>query len=196
MARNSLSSFFQSFRPLKKYLAAHRRIFLTGLLCALLTDSLGMVFPLVIKFSVDSIGAARGSIILLWSVVLLIAVKLIQGFFRFLMRRILIGISRRIEYKIRADLFEHLQSLPVSFYQRSRIGDILSRSTNDLNEVRMLLGPAIMYSFQTVITVLLALPIMVYISLKLTLFSFLPLALVSLSYKKIGRRIHDRSMQV
>ena len=196
MARDSLGSFFQSFKPLKKYLAAHRRMFLTGLLCALLTDSLGMVFPLVIKFSVDSIGTARGANILLWSVALLIAIKLVQGLFRFLMRHILIGISRKTEYKIRSDLFEHLQSLPVSFYQRSRIGDIMSRATNDLNEVRMLLGPAIMYSFQTTVTVLFALPIMAYISLKLTVFSFLPLLLVSFSYKKIGWMIHDRSKQV
>ena len=196
MARNSPGSFVQSLKPLKKYLADHRRMFLTGLLCAFLTNTLGMVFPLVIKFSIDSIGAAHGTRILLMSVVLLIGIKIVEGLFRFLMRHILIGISRKIEYKIRADLFEHLQSLPISFYHRSRIGDIMSRATNDLNEVRMLVGPAIMYSFQTVIIVVLALPIMAYINLKLTVFSFLPLALVSLSYKKIGRIIHDRSMQV
>ena len=196
MARDSLGSFFQSLKPLKKYFAVHRRMFLIGLLCAFLTNSLSMVFPLLIKLSVDSISASRGTRILLISVALLIGIKIVQGLFRFLMRRILIGISRKIEYKIRADLFEHLQSLSVSFYQRSRIGDIMSRATNDLNEVRMLLGPAIMYSFQTAVIVVLALPIMAYINLKLTVFSFLPLALVSLSYKKVGRMIHDRSMQV
>jgi len=196
MAKDSLSGFFQSLKPLKKYIAVHRRMFLTGLLCAFLSNSLGMVFPLVIKFSVDSIGASKGTRILLLCVLLLIVIKIVQGLFRFLMRHILIGISRKIEYKIRADLFEHLQSLPVSFYQRTRIGDIMSRATNDLNEVRMLLGPAIMYSFQTVVIVLFALPVMAYIDLKLTLFSFLPLVLVSLTYKKIGRLIHDRSIQV
>ncbi|MBN2289208.1 MAG: ABC transporter ATP-binding protein [Candidatus Glassbacteria bacterium] len=195
MARKSLGGFIRSLRPLKKYLAAHRRMFLVGLACAFLTNSLGMVFPLVIKSGVDSIGASRRTGLLL-SVALLIAIKLVQGLFRFLMRRILIGISRKMEYKIRADLFEHLQGLPLSFYQRSRVGDIMSRATNDLNEVRMLLGPAIMYSFQTAVTVLFALPVMAYIDLKLTVLAFLPLALVSLSYKKVGRMIHERSMQV
>jgi ATP-binding cassette, subfamily B, multidrug efflux pump len=196
MARESLGSFFKSLKPLKKYLASHRRMFMVGLLFAFLTNSLGMISPLVIKFSVDSIGQARGSRILLLGVALLIGVKLVQGIFRFLMRRILIGISRKCEYKIRSDLYEHLQSLPISFYHRSRIGDLMSRATNDLNEVRMLLGPAIMYSFQTTVTVLFALPVMAYIDLKLTVFSFLPLALVTLSYKKVGRMIHDRSMNV
>jgi len=72
----------------------------------------------------------------------------------------------------------------------------MSRATNDLNEVRTLIGPAIMYSFQTAVTVVFALPLMIYIDLKLTLLAFLPLALLTLSYKKVGTAIHDRSMEV
>ncbi|HUU27466.1 MAG TPA: ABC transporter ATP-binding protein [archaeon] len=189
-------SFFGSLKPLGKYLDSHRRMFLIGLACVFLTNSLGMVVPLIIKRAIDAIEAHQSTIVVLSSVAALIGLKLIQSTFRFLMRQILIGISRKIEYKIRTDLFEHLQTLPLSFYQHWRIGDLMSRATNDLNEVRMLLGPAIMYSFQTAVTIAFALPVMVYIDLKLTLLSLLPLALMALSYKKVGRIIHDRSMAV
>jgi ATP-binding cassette, subfamily B, multidrug efflux pump len=196
MARNGETPFFQSLRPLRKYLEAHRRMFAVGLVFAFLTNSTGMIIPLVIKYAIDSVEAGKTSSILTASVLFLLLIKLVQGVFRYLMRQILIGISRKIEYKIRADLFDHLETLPLSFYQRMRIGDILSRATNDLNEVRMLLGPAIMYSFQTSVTVLFALPLMFYFDWKLTLLAFLPLALVSLSYGKVGQVIHDRSMEV
>ncbi|HLA41023.1 MAG TPA: ABC transporter ATP-binding protein [Candidatus Glassbacteria bacterium] len=188
--------FWASLKPLWKYLIPHRTWFWVGLACAFVTNSLGMVPPLVIKQGIEAIEKNRGTKLLVWSVAILVLLKAVQGLFRFLMRRILIGISRKIEYKIRADLYDHFQTLPLAYYQRSRIGDLLSRATNDLNEVRMLLGPAIMYSFQTAVTVLFAVPVMIYIDLRLTLLSFLPLVLVSFSYKKVGQMIHDRSLEV
>jgi len=196
MPDNSENGFWKSLKPLGKYLAPHRRMFAVGLGCAFLTNSIGMLVPLVIKYSIEAVERGTGARIVTLSILGLVGLKLLVGLFRFLMRKILIGISRKIEYRIRADLFEHLETLPLSFYQRTRIGDILSRATNDLNEVRMLLGPAIMYSFQTVVTVLFAVPVMIYLDLKLALLAFLPLALVSASYRKIGRIIHDRSMEV
>lgn len=196
MVQPSKQSFFQSLAPMKKYLAEHRRGFALGLFFAFLTNSIGMLVPLAIKFAIDSVEKGREVRVLALGVSALLLIKLVQGVTRFLMRRILVGISRHTEYKIRQDLFEHLQTLPLSFYQRTRIGDLLSRATNDLNEVRMLLGPAIMYSFQTSVTVLFALPLMFYFDWKLTVLAFLPLALVSLSYKKVGQVIHDRSMDV
>jgi len=171
-------------------------MFLVGLGCAFMTTVLGMVAPLIIKYTIEAIEAGQATKMVLWGAAALVGAKLIQGTFRFLMRRILIGISRKVEYKIRGELFEHFETLPLAFYQRSRIGDLLSRATNDLNEVRLLLGPAIMYSFQTVLTAVFAVPMMIYIDLKLSILAFLPLALVSLSYKKIGKIIHDRSMEV
>lgn len=196
MSDNLENGFWKSLKPLGKFLAPHRQMFAVGLGCAFLTNSIGMLVPLVIKYSIEAVERGSGARIVTLSILGLVGLKLLVGMFRFLMRNILIGISRKIEYKIRADLFEHLETLPLSFYQRMRIGDILSRATNDLNEVRMLLGPAIMYSFQTVVTVLIAVPVMIYLDFKLALLAFLPLALVSASYKKIGRIIHDRSMEV
>lgn len=196
MPDNSENGFWKSLKPLVKYLALHRRMFAVGLGCAFLTNSIGMLVPLIIKYSIEAVERGAGARIVTLSILVLVGLKLLVGLFRFLMRKILIGISRKIEYRIRADLFEHLETLPLSFYQHTRIGDILSRATNDLNEVRMLLGPAIMYSFQTVVTVLFAVPVMIYLDLKLALLAFLPLALVSVSYKKIGKIIHDRSLDV
>ncbi len=188
--------FWASVRPLGKYLQPHRKWFSVGLLCAFITNALGMLSPLAIKLGIDSIERNQGTRLLMIAVAAVVLLKAVQGLFRFLMRKILIGISRQTEYKIRGELFDHLQTLPMAFYQRSRIGDLLSRATNDLNEVRMLLGPAIMYTFQTLVTVLFALPVMLYIDWRLTLLSFLPLLLVSLSYNRVGSVIHDRSKAV
>ncbi|MBW7997534.1 MAG: ABC transporter ATP-binding protein [Candidatus Glassbacteria bacterium] len=196
MRKPESNGFWASVKPLGIYLQPHRKWFTIGLLFAFLTNSLGMLSPLVIKLGIDAIEKNRGVRILLLAVAGVVALTAVQGVFRFLMRKILIGISRKIEYKIRADLFDHLQTLSLSFYQHSRIGDILSRATNDLNEVRMLLGPAIMYTFQTLVTILFALPVMMYIDWKLTLLSFLPLVFVAMSYNKIGAMVHDRSKQV
>ena len=104
----------------------------------------------------------------------------------------MIGISRDIEFDLRNDLFAHLERLSYSYYQRNRTGDIMARATNDLNAVRMLLGPAIMYSANTIVFTAGALAFMLAISPKLTLFAFLPLPIASIVIQYFGRRIHER----
>ena len=116
----------------------------------------------------------------------------IKGIFQFLTRWIVIGISREIEFDLRNDLFRHLESLSYSFYQRTRTGDIMARATNDLNAVRMLLGPAIMYSANTIVFTAGALVFMLSISPRLTLYAFLPLPVVSIVVQYFGRQIHER----
>src|SRR5437667_3822748 len=123
---------------------------------------------------------------------LLLAVAAIKGIFQFLTRWIVIGISREIEFDLRNDLFRHLESLSYSYYQRTRTGDIMARATNDLNAVRMLLGPAIMYSANTIVFTAGALVFMLSISPKLTLYAFLPLPLVSIVVQYFGKLIHER----
>ena len=103
-----------------------------------------------------------------------------------------IGISRDIEFDLRNDLFAHLERLSYSYYQRNRTGDIMARATNDLNAVRMLLGPAIMYSANTIVFTAGALGFMLAISPKLTLYAFLPLPIASIVIQYFGRRIHER----
>ncbi len=104
----------------------------------------------------------------------------------------MIGVSREIEFDLRNDLFQHLEKLSYSYYQRTRTGDIMARATNDLNAVRMLLGPAIMYSANTIVFTAGALAFMLAISPKLTLYAFLPLPVVSIVVQYFGRRIHER----
>ena len=104
----------------------------------------------------------------------------------------MIGVSREIEFDLRNDLFLHLEGLSHSYYQRTRTGDIMARATNDLNAVRMLLGPAIMYSANTIVFMTGALAFMYSISPKLTLYTFLPLPIASVVVQYFGRQIHDR----
>src|SRR5207342_2001578 len=119
----------------------------------------------------------------------LLGVAAIKGVFQFLTRWIMIGISREIEFDLRNDLFRHLERLSYSYYQRNRTGDIMARATNDLNAVRMLLGPAIMYSANTIVFTAGALGFMLAISPKLTIYAFLPLPIASIVIQYFGRRI-------
>jgi ATP-binding cassette subfamily B protein len=123
---------------------------------------------------------------------LLVGLALSKGVFQFLTRWLVIGVSREIEYDLRNDLFRHLESLSYSHYQKNRTGDIMARATNDLNAVRMLLGPAIMYTANTLVFTAVALVFMWQISHKLTLYAFAPLPLASIVVQYFGRRIHER----
>src|SRR6202035_4797134 len=124
--------------------------------------------------------------------VAILAIALIKGIFQFLTRWVVIGISREIEFDLRNDFFRHLEGLPYSYYQRMRTGDIMARATNDLNAVRMLLGPAIMYSANTIVFTAGAVAFMLALSPKLTFYAFLPLPVVSVVIQYFGRRIHER----
>jgi ATP-binding cassette, subfamily B, multidrug efflux pump len=115
-----------------------------------------------------------------------------KAIFQFLIRWGLIGISREIEFDLRNDLFKHLEGLSHSFYQRTRTGDIMAKATNDLNAVRMLLGPGFMYTANTIVFTAFALGFMLHISYRLTFYAFLPLPIVSVIIQYFGRRIHER----
>jgi ATP-binding cassette subfamily B protein len=146
----------------------------------------------VIRRAINDLNTGVTSHKLLVSALLLLAVAATKGIFQFLTRWIVIGVSREIEFDLRNDLFRHLEGLSYSFYQRTRTGDIMARATNDLNAVRMLLGPAIMYSANTVVFTAGALAFMLSISPKLTLYAFLPLPVVSVVVQYFGRQIHER----
>ena len=182
----------KSLRPLFPYLKKYRRGYAVGSLCVLLLNGIWVLFPQVIRRAVDDLhmGVTREK---LWTyALLLLAVAGTKSIFQFLTRWIVIGISREIEFDLRNDLFRHLESLSYSYYQRTRTGDIMARATNDLNAVRMLLGPAIMYSANTIVFTAGALVFMFAISPKLTFYAFLPLPIVSIVIQYFGRQIHDR----
>jgi len=183
----------KSLRPLYPYLKKYRAGFAQGGLCVLLLNGILVFFPQVIQRAVDYLkGGGRSPRQLAAYALLLVAIATSKGVFQFLTRWIVIGISREIEFDLRNDLFEHLEGLSYSYYQRTRTGDVMARATNDLNAVRMLLGPAIMYSANTLVFTAAALAFMFRISPKLTMYAFLPLPVASIVIQYFGRQIHER----
>jgi ATP-binding cassette subfamily B protein len=181
-----------NLRPLLPYLAKYRRGLAFGTISVLLDNGTWIVFPLVLGRAINSLhqGVTREKLVTYAT--LLVGIAVVKGIFRFLTRWIVIGISRDIEFDLRNDLFRHLESLSWSYYQRTRTGDIMARATNDLNAVRMLLGPAIMYSANTLVYTVGALYFMFRISPSLTAWAFLPLPVVSVVVQYFGSRIHER----
>ena len=163
-----------------------------GLGALVLKDVAGAVQPLVIRAGDRRAIAYLGLHRLLRYAALLVGLAAVKGLFQYWMRVIIIGISRDIEYDLRNDLFRHLVELSPDYYGRVRTGDIMARATNDLNAVRMMLGPGIMYWTETSLTFLLAIVIMVSVDWRLALLAILPAPLVSLAVIFFGRAIHSR----
>lgn len=181
-----------AFRRLLPYARRCRRQFILGLLCVVAATAVQLLSPWVLKYAIDDLTVSVTRAKLAAYAGLLLAIGSVGGYFRFLMRRILVGASRIIEYDLRNDFFAHLQTLPVSFFQGRRTGDLMSRATNDLNAVRMMVGPAVMYSASTLIVFVVALILMVSIDARLTLMALIPLPFVSISVKYFGSVIHRR----
>ena len=179
-------------RRLIAYVIRYRRKFVLGLACVVITRSVALAGPTVLGRAIDDLtqGVSRGK--LAGYGALLLAIGLLGGIFQFLARRILIGASRDIEYDMRNDFFAHLQKLPLAYFQAHRTGDLMSRATNDLNAVRMMIGPSIMYSANTLLTFAVALSVMISIDPWLALWSLIPLPFVSVSVKLFGTAIHKR----
>ncbi len=183
---------FKNLRPLLPYLRKYRATYWVGALCVVCNNGVWILFPLVIKRAIDDLNHGVTRHKLLTYALLLLAISGTKAIFQFLQRWVLIGVSRDIEFDLRNDLFTHLERLSYSFYQRTRTGDIMARATNDLNAVRMLLGPGIMYSANTIVFTAGALVFMFSISPRLTLLAFTPLPVFSIVVQYFGRRIHER----
>jgi ATP-binding cassette, subfamily B, multidrug efflux pump len=181
-----------AFRRLLPYVLRYRREFLGGLLCVLITTAIQLLPPWVLKYAVDDLTAEVTRQKLMRYAALILAIAVVGALFRFLMRRILIGASRAIEYDIRNDFFARLQLLPLGFYQARRTGDLMSRATNDLNAVRMMIGPAVMYTSNTILVFVVAIGVTLSIDAQLTLIALVPLPAVSIAVHFFGRAIHRR----
>ena len=174
------------------YLWRYRRGLTLGMGALVLKDLLAAALPLVIRSGVDSLTRGFRIQLVFQFAALLVVLSLIKGIFQYWMRVILIGISRDVEYDLRNDLFSHLVKLSSDFYARFRTGDIMARSTNDLNAVRMMLGPGIMYWTETMFTAALTIAVMLSVDWKLTLISLIPAPVVSVVVILFGQRIHHR----
>jgi ATP-binding cassette subfamily B multidrug efflux pump len=174
------------------HLRRYRRAYALGFGALAAKDILGAAIPLTLRAAIDSLSADRSLRLLLGFCGLLIGVSIAKGVFQYWMRVILIGISRDIEYDLRNDLFARLVTLDAGFYGRMRTGDILARATNDMNAVRMMLGPGVMYWFETSLTLILSIGVMLWVDWPLTLVALIPAPFVSLAVLVFGRKIHDR----
>ena len=181
-----------STRRLLPYFVRHQRALVLGFLCILATTAIQLLSPWVLKYAIDDLtaGVTRGK--LAFYAAALFGVALVGGFFRFLMRKIVIGVSRHMEYDLRQAFFAHLQTLPPAFYQANRTGDLMSRATNDLNAVRMMAGPSVMYATQTALTFVVAVALMASIDPWLTMVAVAPLPIISVAVKLFGSAIHRR----
>jgi ATP-binding cassette subfamily B multidrug efflux pump len=162
----------------------------------LICSAMFSVAPRVLQSAIDDLyaGVTRAKLGRYAGLLLLIAG--IAGYFRYQMRRIIISASRGFEYDLRNDFFAHLERLPLSFFQTNRTGDLMSRATNDLSAVRMMIGPAVMYLTNTIITAIVSLTLMFMVDVRLTLIALIPLPIVSITVKIFGTKIHKTFEQV
>lgn len=186
---NDLRKFITYFFPYKHYLIA-------GVSFILLSVTFNLMIPYYVGQAVDDLTAE----ITWWKItryaLIILSFSIISGVFLYLQRRILINMSRHIEYDLRKDFYSHLVDQPLSFFQEHRTGDLMARATNDLAAVRQLCGPMILYTMQTIFIVLIILPLMFTISVKLTLLLLITMPLVSVTVKIIGQQVHVRFEQI
>ena len=183
----------QSLRTLGPYLWRYRRGVILGFGALLLKDILAAAVPFFLGRGVDAMRFGAFNLqAVLWIAAAIVGFAAVKGVFQYWMRVILIGVSRDIEFDLRNDLFQHLTELDSGFYARTRTGDIMARATNDLNAVRMMLGPGLMYSLETGFTFIIVTSIMLYTDWRLTLTALLPTPFISISVSYFGGLIHTR----
>ncbi len=182
----------ERLRPLRPYLARYKGRYVAGFVCLLVSQTVGVLVPLLIKTGIDDLARSVALRRLLMVVGLLAAVSIVKAVFQFWMRWILIGISRDAEYDLRNDLFRHLMRLSPRYYTEHRTGDLMSKLTNDLNAVRNMIGPGIMYSANTVVVGVATISLMIHLDWRMTLMALAPLPFVSAAVKFFGARIHER----
>jgi ATP-binding cassette subfamily B protein len=174
------------------YISQNRRAVVLGLGAVIITTAVSLLSPWILKHAVDDLVAGLTRAKLLQYSGLLVGIALVGAYFRYLMRRVLIGASREMEYALRNDFFRALQRMPRGWFQEHRTGDLMSRATSDLNAVRMMIGPAVMYSANTVIIFAACLVLMLTIDPRLTMIALVPLPIVSVAVFYFGDAIHKR----
>ncbi len=179
------------------YVKKYRKYFIAGAFAIVLTNTFQMIAPWLVKDAIESIEADKAtSMSLLTDAVKIVAVALISGFFLFALRRTIIWASRYIEFDLKNELAAKLLELPRSFYNRTPTGDIIARISNDIEAVRMMVGPAIMHISNTLVAGAIALTLMVILSPKLTLIALLPFPILAYTFKKVAAFVYSLNYKI
>lgn len=184
------------FSTITKYLRHYRGYLLVGGLAVILANALILANPYVMKLIFDGLERGISSRELLGFAGLIVLLALVAGVFRFMMRRTIIWMSRKLEYDLRNELFGHLLTLPPSFFDRTRTGDLMARATSDLEAVRMMIGPGMMQIANTLVTVIVALAFMLVLSPRLTLYAVLPMIILPFAVNILGNLVHRKFTRV
>ena len=182
----------KALKRLIPYFRPYRAPLAFGLFLVVASSGLTSVVPWLLRSALDAM--ERGApLARVWTLAAyMLALALVGGIARYGMRELMNGVSRRIEYDLRNDLFVHLESLDAGYFARTRTGEIMARLTNDLSAVRMAAGPAIMYLVNTIFGGAFALAFMLRIDHRLTALALLPMLLLPILTVKLGTKIHDR----
>jgi ATP-binding cassette subfamily B protein len=181
---------------LRHYFSLYKKRLIVGALCVVGSSVFSLLKPLIIGDAVNTLGGTFTQMTLVRYGLLLVGASTMEGIFLYLQRWIIIGVSRLMEFDMRNDFYQHLQKLPIGFYQEQRTGDLMSRATNDLASVRMLIGPAVMHSVSSLLVVVGAFIMMLRIDHAMALVALLAVPVVAGLVKHYGQKIHDRTRAV
>ncbi|MQY58980.1 MAG: ATP-binding cassette domain-containing protein, partial [Clostridia bacterium] len=181
---------------LKTYLLRHRGDLIWGVIFSIGTNLCALLIPYVLRYTIDGLQTVISKETLLLYALLIVSISIMGGFFRYLMTRRIVGVAFQVEYELRNDLFSHLQKLSLSYFHKIKTGDIMARATNDLKAVRMLLGPGIRNLLNTIIMGTAAIALMLTIDYKLTLYSLIPLPVLTITVTIFSSRIFHRFKKV
>ncbi|HWO56574.1 MAG TPA: ABC transporter ATP-binding protein [bacterium] len=186
----------QRLRLIFPYVKRYRRYFWWGLVAIIVTNALELLSPLVLRRAINRIEHGGDASLLIWDAALIVLLMLVSGLFRFMVRRTVIWASRKIEYDLRGDLFEHILKLDGTFFDRTPTGDIITRASSDIEQVRMMIGPGIMQGVNTLVVALVAMPLMFHLDWQLALWVLTPLPILAVVTNLLGGVAHKRLMAI
>jgi ATP-binding cassette, subfamily B, multidrug efflux pump len=177
---------------LKKYFARYKKKMIWGFIFIILSNIGSVYIPLFVKDAINDLTSKVTIDLLIKYALLIVGASLFAGIFRFFIRETIIVVSREIEFDLRHDFWMHIQNLSLRFFQNNSTGNVMAHATNDINAVRSYLGPSVMYSADTFVRFILVISLMISLNFSLTIYSLLPLPLLSYLVYKVGKLIHER----
>ncbi len=181
---------------LKKYFIRYKKKLFLGFIFILLSNAGTVYIPILMKDAINQLQSDTSTHSLYYYALLIVLTSLFAGIFRFLIRQTIIVVSREIEFDLRNDFWSHIQKLPLRYFQNNSTGNIMSHATNDINAVRNFIGPAVMYSIDTGMRLLIVIAIMISLDWSLTLLALLPLPILSFGVYRIMKLIHERYTKI